>query len=143
MKGRGNVPGLPRGWPGPVAFDAVSAVGPISTADAVDDIDDLVTRWLRSTLRGGRAWGGGYYGFSMAHGIQALALNLACVGWLARVHAAGRGLDQVDLEAASEALSRVDRTAGRARWLGSSAERMRLRYFAADDGLRRLVRLSW
>lgn len=143
MKGRGEVPGLPRGWPGPVTFDAVSAVAPVSESAVAVDIDDLVTRWLRSTLRGGRAWGGGYYGFSMAHGIQALALNLACVGWLARAHAAGRGLEQVDLDAAGEALGRVDRTAGRARWLGTSAERMRLRYFAADDGLRRLVRLSW
>ena len=111
----------------------------------VDDeaIDDLLSRWLRASILGGRAWGAGFYGFSVVEGLQALVLNLACVGWLARVHAAGRGRSNVDLEAVGEALGRIDRSAGRAKWLGSKAEKLRLRYFANDDGLRRLVRLTW
>ena len=138
--GRGALPSLPRGWKGPVLFATVDGL------DAtVDDeaIDDLLSRWLRATILGGRAWGAGFYGFSVVEGLQALVLNLACVGWLARVHAAGRGRSNVDLEAVREALGRIDRSAGRAKWLGSKAEKLRLRYFANDDGLRRLVRLTW
>jgi len=142
-RGRGVVPSLPRGWPGPVTFDAVASIGsPWDTPDSAA-IDDLVSRWLRSTILGSRAWGAGYYAFSVAEGLQALALNLACLGWLARVHAAGRGRATLDLEAVAEALGRIDRAAGRARWLGSSAEKLRMRYLASDDGLRRIVRLAW
>lgn len=143
MKGKGEVPGLPRDWPTPVSFHAVSQVGLLTQSDSREEIEDLIIRWARSTLRGGRAWGSGYYGFSIAEGIQCMVVNLACIGWLARVHAAGRGLEEVDAEAINEALGRVDRTAGRARWLGSASERMRLKYFAVDDGLRRVVQLNW
>lgn len=141
--GRGEVPWLPRGWPGPVRFDAAENVkGPSDSSDH-EAIDDLVSRWMRATILGSRAWGAGYYAFSVAEGVQALALNLACVGWLARVHAAGRGCSEVDLEAVGEAIGRIDRAAGRARWLGSSAEKLRMRYFSTDDGLRRIVRSVW
>ena len=143
MKGKGEVPGLPRDWPTSISFRSISEVRSITESDSREEIEDLIIRWARSTLRGGRAWGSGYYGFSVAEGIQCMVVNLACIGWLARVHAAGRGLEEVDPEAVNEALGRVDRTAGRARWLGSASERMRLKYFAVDDGLRRVVRLSW
>lgn len=138
--GRGVLPSLPRGWDGPVSFDAVAQFD--RTVDE-REIDDLLSRWLRATILGGRAWGAGFYGFSIVEGLQALALNIACVGWLAKVHAVGRGAGSVDLEAVGESLGRIDRSAGRAKWLGSKAERLRLRYFASDDGLRRLVRLTW
>ena len=84
-------------------------------------------------------WGSGYYGWTIIEGLQALVLNAAVVGWLARLHAHGRGRETIDLEAVAAAISRVDRTAGRAAWLGSGAERMRLSYLRIDDGLRRLV----
>ena len=106
-------------------------------------VADLVVRWLRSTIRGGRAWGSGYYGWSIADGVQALALNLACVGWLSRAHAAGVGEAIVTFDSVGEALGRIDRASGRAVWLGSMGERLRLRYLATDDGLRRLVRSNW
>lgn len=138
--GRGELPSLPRGWSGPVSFGAVVALNERVEEDA---IDDLLSRWLRATILGGRAWGAGFYGFSIVEGLQALVLNLACVGWLARVHAVGRGRSNVDLEAVGEALGRIDRSAGRAKWLGSKAEKLRLRYFAHDDGLRRLVHHAW
>ena len=141
--GRGKVPWLPLGWPGPVRFDALEKVAGASKSSDSEAIDDLVSRWLRATILGSRAWGAGYYAFSIAEGVQALALNLACVGWLARAHAAGRGCSVVDLDAVGEAISRIDRAAGRARWLGSSAEKFRMRYFATDDGLRRIVRYTW
>ena len=139
-RGRGRVPGLARGWAVPATFAEIESqpsIGP----DA--EIDDLVERWVRGTLRGGRAWGAGYYGWSITDGLQALAFDLACVGWLARAHAAGLGHAATTLDSVGEAIGRVDRARGRAVWLGTAAERLRLRYFAADDGLRRLVRSQW
>ena len=142
-RGRGSVPCLPRGWPDPVEFEVARAMGLASESPDSEAIDDLLTRWMRATVLGSRAWGAGYYAFSVAEGMQALALNLACVGWLARVHAAGRNCAVIDLAAVEEALGRIDRAAGRARWLGSSSEKLRMRYFATDDGLRRVVRSVW
>jgi hypothetical protein len=55
------------------------------------------------------------------------------------LHAAGRGLDAPDIVDVRAALSRVDRVSGRAPWLGSGGERLRMRYMADDDGLRRVV----
>jgi hypothetical protein len=46
------------------------------------------------------------------------------------------------MEDARDALGRIDRHAGRAPWLGSVGERLRLEYFRLDDGLRRIVRSS-
>jgi hypothetical protein len=139
-RGRGRLPGLARGWASPATFAAIDALPSIAPDP---EIDDLVARWLRGTLRGGRAWGAGYYGWSVVHGLQALALDVACVGWLARAHAAGLGREAIDVDSVGEAIGRVDRARGRAVWLGTAAERLRLRYFAADDGLRRLVRSQW
>lgn len=139
-RGRGAVPSLVRGWRTPATFAAIEAV-PSVAGDP--PIADLVLRWLRATLRGGRAWGSGYYGWPISDGVQALALDVACLGWLARAHAAGEGKAAVDLASVEEALGRIDRARGRAVWLGSAGERLRLRYFAADDGLRRLVRANW
>ena len=139
-RGRGSVPSLVRGWSTPSGFADIDAM-PRVAGDA--DVTDLVTRWLRSSIRGGRAWGAGYYGWSMVDGVQALAFDVACLGWLARAHAAGLDLSEAGVESVGEALGRIDRARGRAVWLGSAGERLRLRYFATDDGLRRLVRLSW
>lgn len=134
------MPPLARGWRTPATFAAIEAV-PSVAGDP--PIADLVLRWLRATLLGGRAWGSGYYGWPIADGMQALALDVACLGWLARAHAAGEGKAVVDLASVEEALGRIDRARGRAVWLGSAGERLRLRYFAADDGLRRLVLANW
>jgi lysine-N-methylase len=139
-RGRGAVPSLARGWRLPADFEAIEAM---PTVGATDEISDLLLRWLRASILGGRAWGTGYYGWPIADGVQALALDAACLGWLARAHAAGEGKAAVDLASVAESLGRIDRARGRAVWLGSAGERLRLRYFAADDGLRRLVRKSW
>ena len=139
-RGRGAVPGLARGWSVPGSFGAIEALPKV---EGSPDVADLVSRWLRSTILGGRAWGAGYYGWSIVDGLQALAFDVACLGWLARAHAAGEGLDEAGLDSVNEALGRIDRARGRAVWLGSRTERLRLRYFRADDGLRRLVRANW
>lgn len=137
-KGRGESPPIGQGWPEHALLGDVENIAPATGEDATA-IDDLITRWLRATVMGGRAWGSGFYAWPMVEGLLALLLNAAVVGWLSRLHAAGRGLDSINLEAVRAALGRVDRTSGRAVWLGSAAERMRLKYLQIDDGLRRLV----
>ena len=139
-RGKGVVPSLARGWKLPQGFESIEAMPRIQGSN---EIADLVLRWLRASIRGGRSWGSGYYGWPITDGVQALALDVACLGWLARAHAAGEGRDSADLASVAEAIGRIDRARGRAVWLGSAGERLRLRYFAADDGLRRLVRANW
>jgi hypothetical protein len=94
---------------------------------------------MRATILGGRAWGSGYYGWSVPAGIQALALNVACACWLARAHAAAFRRTEPALEDLRAAIGRVDRACGRAPWLGSRAEAMRMRFLRVDDGLRRVA----
>jgi hypothetical protein len=62
------------------------------------------------------------------------------VRWLAQLHAAGASRAEPVLEDVRAALGRVDRASGRAPWIGSRAERMRLSYLRIDDGLRRILR---
>jgi hypothetical protein len=99
---------------------------------------------MRAAIRGRRRWGAGHYGFPVTLGLVALATDLAATGWLARLRASARG-DGATPDAAdvSAALGRIDRTSGRAPWLGSRPERLRLGWLALDDGLRRIVRWSW
>jgi hypothetical protein len=137
--GRGIAPAVGEGWPTHAALEHVESIVAASDADSAA-IDDLVTRYLRASILGGRCWGPGYYGWPIISGLQALVLNIAVTGWLARLHAAGREQQSIDLTAARAALGRVDRTAGRAAWLGGATERLRLSYLNVDDGLRRLVR---
>jgi len=137
--GRGFAPRVGEGWPDQAPLETTESVQPASAINDAATIDDLMTRYLRASVLGGRCWGPGYYGWSMIAGLQALMLNIAVIGWLARLHASGRGLAAIDIIAARAALGRVDRTAGRAAWLGGATERLRLRYFNVDDGLRRLV----
>ncbi len=140
-KGRGSVPATGDTWPQGATFAEVEATaGALQGAD-LPAIDDLLTRWTRATVLGGRAWGSGFYGWPMVRGLQAMSLNAACVLWLARAHAAACGRDAPSIVDARAALGRVDRASGRAPWLGSRAEALRLRYLCEDDGLRRVLRV--
>lgn len=138
-RGRGQVPRMPGRWPGGVPFAAVDAVQSAASGADGAAVDGLLTRWLRATVLGGRAWGSGYYGFGVVEGMQALALNAACVLWLSRLHAASSGGRSACLADVRAALGRVDRACGRAPWIGSRAESMRLRFLRIDDGLRRVL----
>lgn len=138
--GRGFVPRVAGDWPSDVRFAARESVAPLGASTECAAIDELLSRWLRATILGRRAWGAGHYGWTVPLGLGAFALNAACVGWLARLHAAGRGADEVSRADAAAALGRVDRMSGRAPWLGSGAEALRVRWLALDDGLRRLLR---
>lgn len=158
--GRGMVPRVGVSWPQHSRFDDVERIGgarePVGVDSAASSsivdllnsgpVDDLMTRWLRATVLGGRAWGAGYYGWPIVAGLQALVLNAACVGWLARLHATGYGRESVNVDDVRAALGRIDRHAGRAKWLGTPIERLRLAYLTREDGVRRLLRrysLTW
>jgi hypothetical protein len=137
--GRGEAPSIGAGWPEVRDLAAVARVGPASDPGEAALIDDLITRWLRATVLGGRAWGPGFYGWGAIPGLSAMLLNVAVAGWLARLHAAGRARSEIGIADVRAAVGRVDRTSGRAVWLGSTAERLRLRYLQRDEGLRRLI----
>ncbi len=138
--GRGAAPVIGTGWPADVAFDRVDVVRGASSFAEIEAIDDLMTRYLRASVLGGRCWGAGYYGWPMVRGLQAMLINAAAVGWLARLHAAGAGRDELAIEDVRAAVGRVDRTSGRAKWLGGASEKLRLRYLEMNDGLRALLR---
>ena len=137
-RGRGEAPAPVPGWPPGVAFESIDAVGPATDEGDVRWMDFLLMRYVRARLLGGRTFGPGYYGLPVVDGLEALWLMLAAAGWLARWHAAGQGRARVAPPDVEAALLRTDRAAGRAPWLGSIGERLRLAYLAQDDGLRRL-----
>ena len=138
-RGKGLIPPVGRTWPAGATFEARAATSPLAASPEAPAIDDLLTRWLRATILGGRAWGSGFYGWPMVDGVAALALNAVAVAWLTRARAAAEGRRTVSLEDARAAVGRIDRTAGRAPWLAGAAERLRLEYLADGDGLRRLM----
>jgi lysine-N-methylase len=141
-RGKGSVPPVARGLLADTGFDAIERVATLSESPDRDEIDALFVRYARATILGGRAWGAGYYAWPAVRGVQALVLNIACAAWTARALAAQRSKDAPGIDEVRDALGRVDRHAGRAPWLGSVGERLRLEYFRLDDGLRRITRES-
>ena len=138
--GRGIVPQIGEDWPSDVRFDALKNILPPEDAVELEAIDDLITRWLRATILGGRAWDAGFYAWPIVDGLHAMVLNIAVVGWLTHVHAAGEGNVYIDIKDVRAAVGRVDRSSGRAKWLGSRAELWRLKYLSRDHSLRGLVK---
>lgn len=127
------------GWGESVSFAQVADVTIGSALLGDEQCDSLVTRWLRASIEGGRAWGSGYYNWSAVDGLGAMALSGAAMLWLARAHAACSRRREVQLVDIRAALGRIDRTAGRAPWLGGLQERLRLGYLRRDGGLRSLI----
>ena len=141
-KGRGVMPAMGDRWPS-ADFAAVERTAALGESAEFAAIEELFVRWMRATVLGGRAWGSGYYGWPVVDGIQAMALNVACAAWLARAHAAASGRAAPALADVRAAIGRVDRTCGRAPWLGSRAESMRMGFLRIDDGLRRVLAPSF
>jgi len=137
------IPSIGLGWPTGARFGAVDAMPPAVGSEDSTSIDELVTRWLRTRVEGGRVWGSGAYGWSAVDGTAALALSVATVGWVARWHAVASGRASVTLADMQAAVGRIDRTAGRAPWLGGAAERWRTAYLLRDHGMRRVLRDQW
>ncbi|MBM4006755.1 MAG: YkgJ family cysteine cluster protein [Planctomycetes bacterium] len=136
--GRGVAPGI-AGWPA-VHFSGVQQVRGLFAGSESSQIDELFQRWIRASILGGRAWGSGLYGLPVNEGVAFLALNVLCAAWLARAHASALGRDAPTLEDASVAVGRVDRSSGRARWLGSRGERLRVQWLAHTASLLSLAR---
>jgi len=137
-RGRGTMPPMP-GWP-EIRFDRVASVGMPDKGPEGEAVGEIFVRWMRATLLGDRAWGAGLHGWPVLEGLGMTALNMLCAAWLARAHAAGSGRSQVTLADAQQAIGRVDRTASRAVWLGSTGEYLRLAWLCRGDHLRRLAR---
>ena len=133
------VPHIGIGWSNRVTFGQVARVRSIDASKDHADCNELVTRWMRSSIEGGRIWGSGYYGWNAVDGLGAFMFAIASVGWLARFHAAGEGIDAPSIAGLRAAIGRIDRTAGRAAWLGGWVERARLAFLTRDDGLRRIA----
>lgn len=141
-RGAGRMPEMGARWPS-AAFESVERVAALAASPDRESAEELAVRWVRATVLGGRAWGSGFYGWPVTDGLQALALNVACAGWLARAHAAASGREAPILDDLRAAIGRVDRTSGRAPWLGGRAERLRLGWLCIDDGLRRVARTQF
>lgn len=139
-RGRGDVPPVGRQWPAPLRFEMVNGVHPATGDGEIGAIDFLLLRYARSRIMGGRAWGAGYYGFPIVAGLEALWMMLAATGWLARLHAGASGRNELTMADVQAALLRTDRSAGRAPWLGSRGERLRLAWLAESGGIRSLLR---
>lgn len=139
-RGRGTVPPVGRLWPALLRFEMVDGVAPATADKEIGAIDSLLLRYVRSRIIGGRAWGAGYYGFSIIAGLEALWMMLAATGWLARLHAGASGRRALTMADVQAALLRTDRAAGRAPWLGSRGEKLRLAWLVESAGIRSLVR---
>ena len=137
-RGKGEVPRI-AGWP-EIRFDAQRAIAMPDHGPEFAAVGEIFVRWLRATLQGERAWGAGLHGWPVTEGLGMTALNVACAAWLAKAHAAGSGRTRVELVDAQQAIGRVDRTASRAVWLGSTGEYLRLAWLCRGDHLRRLAR---
>ena len=130
-RGAGRAPLLP-GYESAPEFAAVEAVLPVG--DAVEAVEEMVTRYLLTRLEGRTVWGAGYYGWPVLAGLHALWLSTAAAGWLARYHAASEGRGILTGEDVAVGLSMVDRAATRLPSLGTVAERMRIQYLTRNDG---------
>jgi len=139
-KGAGEVPPFARDWPSPLQFEMAEGVAPACDDEQVREIDALTMRYLRSRIINGRAWGPGYYAMPIITGLEALWAMWAATGWLARLHAGACGRRELTMADVEAALLRTDRAAGRAPWLASRGEQLRLAWLATNDGLRRLRR---
>ena len=122
------------------SVEAAKNTLPDSQSHDAEAMDDLLQRWIRATILGGRAWGSGLYGLPIDQGLGLIMVNLLTALWLARFHAAGRGAQHVSLLDLQVAVGRVDRTSGRAVWLATAGERLRVKWLSHSDSLRLLAR---
>ncbi len=140
-RGIGRIPPLIEGR-GSATFEALVEVPPHQDLTP-GDRDELLIRYLRSRLLGGTAFGAGYYGWSVLDGLRSLLLTVPVMFWLARYLAFTDGRSAYSLPDWRQAAGLVDRHAGRARELGSTSARMRVRYLSRDQGLARLLLAEW
>lgn len=136
-RGYGSVPSVAGDHAAEVAFADVDRVQP--DEGQADRLSECVLRYLRGKLQTRSCFGPAYYGWSVLDGLSVLWLSVAVIGWWARYFAAIRQAEAFGLEDMVRSLGVVDAGAGRIPILGSSAERLRLRFLQANQGIARLV----
>lgn len=137
IRGHGDVPPLIPGAPA-VPFDRIDRL-PRDAASPAQDDDEFLTRYLRMRLLSHSAFGDGCYGWPFIDGLRATILSIAVTRWLARYLALVAGRTTWRLADLQQALGLVDRAAGRAKELGRASGALRIRFFAQDQGLARLL----
>lgn len=136
LRGVRTVPPI-KGLPGGISFDAVEQVR--SAGDNDPHIAGLLQRYLLARVEGRTLFGDGYYGWPAFRGLAALFEAVAGIGWLARAFAAAAERPVLEFNDVAAAIGIIDRAVGRLPALGSMAERGRVTYLLADDGLGRLL----
>ncbi len=139
VAGQGAVPRLAPGCHGGTMADVDRVTSDESVHRATEE---LIARYLRARLLCGTAFGSGYYDWAAVDGLHAMLLAVCCVDWLARYFAVTDGRTRIGIEDARRAVGVVDRTAGRARELGTRTALMRVRHLASDGGMERLLKRS-
>lgn len=135
--GRGPVPSVIGNNGGEADFADVDRVQPDN--GQADRLSGCVLRYLRGKLQTRTCFGPAYYGWAVLDGLSVLWLSVAVIGWWARYFAVVRQAEAFDLDDLVRALGVVDAGAGRIPILGSSAERLRLRFLQANQGIASLV----
>ncbi len=137
IRGVGDVPPLVPGVP-IISFDRVEEVRRDPSL-SLKDCDELLTRYLRMRLLSHSAFGDGYYGWPVVDGLRALILSIAAARWLTRFFARAAGRDAWQIADLQRAIGVIDRAAGRAKELGRASGALRIRFFAQNQGLARLI----
>ncbi|HWL94235.1 MAG TPA: YkgJ family cysteine cluster protein [Phycisphaerae bacterium] len=139
-RGAGSTPML-TGIAGRADFEAVDRIAPAGPEPGQIDagVESLVTRYLLARIESRTVFGGGYYGWSIADGMSALLLAVACAGWLARLHAAVEHREMFNRVDAERAIAIVDRASGRAPELGARSARFRVRYLGGASAISALL----
>ncbi len=138
LGGKGVIPQL-RPEEGKATFEQIINIEPIPTNDAAEAAN-LLTRYLQSRISNHGGFGAAYYDWPMLNGLGAALLSIAVIGWFTRRNAATAGRVEMTIQDLRDAVSTVDRTAGRAPELGAKSARLRQNHLTHENGLIRLIR---
>lgn len=105
------------------------------------DIDELLTRYFRVKIQGLHFCGPAQFQTSLLDGFRGLALMYPIVMWLARLRAARRGADRIDLTDVQASLATADHNYGYSPALGTRSALRRVNLLTRMKQLTSL--LSW
>ena len=105
-----------------------------------EQVDEMLTRYLRVKVQGLHFCGAAYYREPMIRGFQSLALVIPVVLWLARWLASSNGRDAVSTADVVQAITIADHHHGYSPALGMWTFRNRVRTLAQMGQIERLVR---
>ncbi|MDG1894215.1 MAG: YkgJ family cysteine cluster protein [Fuerstiella sp.] len=105
------------------------------------DIDELLTRYMRVKIQGIHFCGPAQFQTSLLDGFRGLTLMYPVVMWLARLRAARRGAEQLDLADVQASLATADHNYGYSPALGTTSALKRVSLLSRMKQLTSL--LSW